>query len=187
MTEAQIQNAIKSAIGSREVMVPNCGTVYYWEADLLAVVPRSLYVEEYEIKTSRADFLRDFPRQGAKWVRKNALEIAHRTRAPQQRNRSYKAPNRFYYVVKAGEVDVSEIPDYAGFYEVDSVATLEGEVLTCRRVRRAPVLHRDQVSAKDLCSMTRGVSLRFWDLRQKLESANARAELLQTRLEEVAA
>lgn len=62
------------------------------------------YVTEYEIKVSRADFIRD---RG-----KLRYQIYSGTRKGRR-------PNRFYYVTSPGIIRENDLPEWAGWYEWD--------------------------------------------------------------------
>ena len=71
------------------------------EADML-MIRRNGYVEEFEIKISRGDFLAD----------RKKLSKHQRLQAP----RGWVTPNKFSYVVPKDMVKVEEVPEYAGLF-----------------------------------------------------------------------
>ena len=92
--------------GSVEFSVQN---IFYFnsgkiESDILAV-SKSLYLTEYEVKISRADFLVD--KKKAKW-RFYSMNYN-------------KAPKHFYCIAPVGVIDISEIPSYSGLIEFEKI------------------------------------------------------------------
>ena len=91
----------------------------YTESDAVAATMAGQAIE-YELKVSRADFVRD---------------------RLKRRNRIYSGelpglrPNRFYYVTPSGIIGEDDLPAWAGWLELCG-----GKLV---RRRRAPKLHRD--------------------------------------------
>ena len=71
------------------------------EADML-MIRRSGYVEEFEVKITRGDFLAD----------RKKLMKHQRLQAPN----GWVTPNKFSYVVPKAMVKVEEVPEYAGLF-----------------------------------------------------------------------
>ena len=93
------------------------------EADML-MVRRSGYVEEFEIKISRSDFLAD-----RKKMRKH-----QRLQEPN----GWVTPNKFSYVVPEDMIKIEEVPDYAGlFYWCPKWGTIS-------MVKSPKFLHKDK-------------------------------------------
>ena len=91
----------------------------YTESDVV-VATMAGQVIEYEIKVSRADYVRD------RFKLRNKIYSGEK---PGDR------PNRFYYATLAGIITEADLPPWAGWYEfVDGKLTLR---------RKAPKLHRD--------------------------------------------
>lgn len=91
----------------------------YTESDVV-VATMAGQVIEYEIKVSRADYVRD------RFKLRNKIYSGEQ---PGDR------PNRFYYATLAGIITEADLPAWAGWYEfVDGKLTLR---------RKAPKLHRD--------------------------------------------
>lgn len=70
------------------------------ESDIIAVT-KTGYLVEYEVKTSRADFLAD--RRKTKWA---FYKFNYN-----------KAPKYFYYILPKGVAKPEELPDFAGLIE----------------------------------------------------------------------
>lgn len=97
----------------------------YCDADFVAVTS-SGQVYEFEIKVSRADFLRDFKK------RRHAIYTDER---PGQK------PNRFWYVAPPGVVD-ENLPEWAGLIEVTEDGLVEK--------KKAPLLWRGTVPLRSI-------------------------------------
>lgn len=66
--------------------------------------------------------------------------------------------NYFWYVIKKGEVELSEIPDFAGVVFVDEL----GEM---RRIRSLKKLHKGKVTSDEKYHFIRKLAFRYWDYR----------------------
>lgn len=157
MTEASLQEKLAPALlqpGDLAV-IPNCAALFS-EADLLRVT-KNRHAFEYEIKTSRADFRADFKKQHRKML---AQDI--------QKGISDKLarywPNRLIYVAPAGVIPHEEVPKWAGLIEV----TLEAGSLTLHRVKNGSRIHDFDMTDRALDYVLRGLSIRYWQARQKL-------------------
>lgn len=82
------------------VVVPNANYITIGEGDLFSVT-RAMLLHEYEIKLSRSDYNRDFRNKQHKHQRMS-LRI------------STRIPNYFWFVIHGFDVDLSDVPEYAG-------------------------------------------------------------------------
>lgn len=171
---------------SYDILVPNCYTQHDNEADLFAIRKSGL-CDEFEIKISRADFFNDAkkkinyrsaryficvdgkvqPGPDKEWYDKHG-HLTHnqlnKLVAPWQKLK-YDAlqdgdmtANYFWYVIKKGEVEVNEIPDFAGVIFVDN----DGDFQQVRQPRR---LHSKKISDEDKFKCIRKLAYRYWDYR----------------------
>lgn len=146
-------------------MVPNCYTTHDNEADLFCVRKSGL-CDEFEIKTSRSDFLADKRKRVCNhelefkdfdW-KVRGLEFAPNTKYKFQAMLDGDMPtNYFWYVVKKGICEASEIPSFAGFIEVSEKGTL-------RIVKSPDKIHGKKLSSEKQLSFAKKNSYRFWDL-----------------------
>lgn len=131
--------------------------VFEWESDFF-ITKQNGYCYEFEIKISRSDFKKDAEKiqkhetlqTGIKTYQTNRWERNPDTGTldPVPITKSYtrKRPNKFYYVVPSGMVQVNEIPKYAGLMYVDEY----GRITT---VKEAPFLHKEKLELyKELCT-----------------------------------
>lgn len=124
MNERGIQKRLYWNIGHGRAYAMVNVHVFCNESDFLTVTKNG-YVDEYEIKISRSDFLRDFGK---------SRHISYKD--PSQYPES-RFPNRFWFVVPDGLMSIDETPDYAGLiYCHDNGATPV--------VKPAPMLHRNK-------------------------------------------
>lgn len=86
-----------------EIAIPNITEIYRWEADVLSVT-KSLLVHEFEIKISKADYLRDIKKIYKHYCLSTEVLAAH------------MSPNYFWYVSFGFEID--NLPRYAGWLSV---------------------------------------------------------------------
>lgn len=95
----------KKIFDRSEFTVPNVfffGEKNKTESDIVEVT-KTGYLVEYEVKTSRSDFLAD--RRKSKW---SFYKFNY-----------HKAPKYFYYILPKGTAKVEELPDFAGLVEYE--------------------------------------------------------------------
>lgn len=171
---------------SYDILIPNCFTQHDNEADLFAIRKSGL-CDEFEIKISRADFFNDAKkivnyRESELWVREGGKvkKTNDRVWCEEHEHLSYEkrkklvAPwqklkydaladgdmsaNYFWYILKKGIVELSEIPEWAGVFFIDD----NGDLI---RGRSPAKLHRNKLSFEERYNLSRKVSYRFWDYR----------------------
>jgi hypothetical protein len=109
----------------------------WWEADI-SEVTKAGYLREYEIKTSRSDFLRDGKKKQWRSGRtKHQLLAEHDVRGPVQ----------FWFVAPEGLLKLNEIPAWAGLIEIIKAAN--GNLMEVERIT-APRLHGERASNKTM-------------------------------------
>lgn len=123
MTAKQIEQALgKDRITSGDKIVCcNVNFVLKGQQDLLAVTSTGLVVE-YEIKVTRSDFFRDKVKGKDQYFK--MVDIV-----------PDRIPNKFYYVVPIGLVEVDEVPDWAGLIYIT-------ENLVPYSKKAAPLIHK---------------------------------------------
>jgi hypothetical protein len=107
---------------------------YDWESDFFCV-SGSGYSYEFEVKISKSDFKHDFLKEKHKWL---------------SGGDGWKfIPNRFYYVVPDGIIDITDIPSYAGLILIGDKATGGSRG---RIIKTAPLIHKRKFDyRKTLC------------------------------------
>lgn len=131
---------------TKPIQITNYSGLGY-EADVLMVTNAGM-TYEYEIKTSRADFKKDFSK-----VSKHKLYGNGKKTLPKYAKYPGK-PNHFYYVCVENLIKPSEIPTYAGLIYI----TPEGFV---HYIKKAPKLHGHKVTDKMIWSMCRTLTNRI--------------------------
>lgn len=149
---------------------------WWWESDLL-LFRKSGIIEEIEIKTSRADFFKDFGKK-RKHLRLQSKEG--------------NIPNKFTYLVPEGLVKPEEVPEYAGLVYVGM------NDLSAVTVKLAPILSQKQkinyeklttnfyTNWRNETSKTRNLKLKIEELENQLKyepSTKHITNLLPTRVE----
>ena len=114
-----------------------------WEIDLLRVT-RSNLIVEYEIKVSKKDFFADFKKKSKH----------------EKLLKGVDCPNRFFYVVPEGLIDLEKIPSYAGLIEI----TPKEKIII---VKKAPLLHRSKVDSFLINKILERTYWRYFDLKRK--------------------
>ena len=126
MNSKDIQDVLMIDNYSKPLQITNYSGIGF-EADVLMITKAKL-VYEYEIKTSKADFKKDFTK-----ISKHKIYSDKNPHLVKQRNYP-KKPNYFYYVCVEGLIKVSEIPSYAGLIYI----TKKG---LSKEIKKAPKLH----------------------------------------------
>ena len=161
ITEQDIQAALydyRSFIAAFPTMVPNI-YLWNWESDLL-YLSRDLYVTEYEIKTSRADFCAD----------------KRKTRKHWRLSTDNAGPAYFYYVCPEDVISSDELPEYAGLIYISerkhfSVYSNPISKYKARRVIKAKRRKAEPLSAKRCRELlVKGVT-RYWSLLRKVQQS----------------
>src|ERR1044072_2998159 len=156
LSEFAIQNTLHQfRMDLNDILcVPNC-RCFGWEADFLSI-NKKLFLSEYEIKISRADFKAEVKKR-----------FKHRVLGYKNSKRKIR-PNYFYYVTLEGLVKESEIPVYAGLvYVVETLfAPPRIEI-----VKRAPLLCKETIDQKLVLKLAKAMSYRYWRTRTEIEDA----------------
>lgn len=153
-----------------EFMLPNVYIQHDSECDLFCIRPSGL-CDEFEIKTSRSDFLAD----AAKFVshreltKEESKSFNWDTRASHP---SYKLKsealvagnlhiNYFWYVVSEGVAELSDIPEYAGFITISP----RGRVTVIKKPSR---LHGKKLTLDQRYKLARKAMYRYWTVQNTL-------------------
>lgn len=102
------------------------------ECDVISV-SKSDYIYEYEIKTSRADFKKDFIKE------KHTHMINESSTKVVRGKKLYLLPNYFTFVVPFGLVSEEEVPEYAGLMYMNDDSSF---VI----VKKPKLLHKEKAS-----------------------------------------
>lgn len=170
-TESDVQRAICQH-RQEPIFVPNCTTIFGWESDLVSVTRAGL-CHDFEIKTRRSDFLREFGtsykagRYGSKRWRRMVLL------GETQQYGDYARPNYFWVAVTDDVCSPEEIPSYAGL-----ISFAEEQITT---LVQAPRLHTSKLEMTHYRALATGLTARLWARHQGhadvlLELANKEAE-----------
>ena len=72
-------------------------------------------------------------------------------------------PNYFYFVVKEGEIDIDEVPEYAGLYTFRITTNSDGRYdIYFQCVKIAPLLHNGRSSVKDEKNILQSLYFKYW-------------------------
>lgn len=157
-SESSIQMGLKSEfLFSSYGCFSNVKDTFYAEADFLRVLRGSMRTEVFEIKVSKADFRADFNKRYWHTIL-------------QRRHPDTSIPNRFYYVAPKGLLDLSDIPEYAGFYTIEHRPAKHNPNRTsfdC--VKRAPLLHKTPMTPKKYEALCHKLMWRYWSMREQIE------------------
>ena len=155
LTESDIQDALyRHFSGKRHPMtIPNCGAdCVVGEADLISIT-RAHLVHDVEIKTSLADYRREFE---TKEDKHEILDAGGVKDYPY--GGTYYYSNYFWFAAPDGLLDDEDLPDYAGLLTVSDRRVVTVAV-------DAPRLHTEKLSDTDRRYIERGLTLRYWQER----------------------
>ena len=154
LNETTIQYRMYAELIGRghKAVMPNVSWSWlYWEADLISVT-KADYWHEYEIKSTKSDFLRDFEKPKHRQFR-------HAMRYPA------RVPNYFWYVAPIKAIPLC-IPDYAGLIVVaESVANPQvWPGIGVEYVKKPALLHRSKLITEGYEAMLRSVMFKYWEM-----------------------
>lgn len=109
LSENKIQNILRSNYNGHKYQLFN-SFIYDWECDYFGM-STSGYSYEIEIKLSITDFKADFKKIDKHKLLRDANIIV---KLDKHLHFKRKMPNKFYYCVPKGLIDIKDIPDYAG-------------------------------------------------------------------------
>lgn len=158
-----------------ELMIPNVFIQDDSEADLFCV-RRSGLCDEFEVKTSRSDFLAD----KKKIVKFRELELSERGIIKWDNKASWPnskkkiqaledgdmCVNYFWYAVSENICTVDELPLFAGLILIKKDGRL-------KVVRHPKKLHKEKISFEDRYRIARKSNYRLWRSAKKLKIAES--------------
>jgi hypothetical protein len=148
MNESDAQKIIYRDFAKQKrhvLAVPNCKALYpRGESDLISVTEAGL-VHEFEIKTSKSDFERDFRDKSFK----------HEVLEEQAPTEGKCTPNYFWFAMPRNVCKEVEVPEYAGKMCVSSSG--------CEVRKDASRRHSDHITDRARKYLERGVTVRYWD------------------------
>ena len=159
LTERDVQKILVQTKFDRlkNLVVPNCCRFTYGEADLIVVRP-SGWVDEVEVKVSKADFRRDFKTKNVK----------HGIMAGEYQREcgyEYMTIRRFWFAMPhALAVELlEEVPDYAGLVGVSGTAAVTSS-RSALTLTKAPVLpNAKKATREEIYQVVKNLSARYWD------------------------
>jgi hypothetical protein len=132
--------------------VPNCKALYpRGESDLISVTEAGL-VHEFEIKTSKSDYLREFR---DKEYKHEVLEQSGREIWDKEEFESKDIPNYFWFATDRELCERIEVPEYAGLLCVGSSGV--------KTVKKAPRRHSEHITDRARKYLERGMTVRYWE------------------------
>lgn len=120
-----------------------------WESDLI-FKDRNDMLYEFEIKTSKSDFLADFKKPKHKMMKSASMDVA----------------NYFYFVCPDGIVNVSDVPEYAGLYLYRSI----GDNIDIFVAKAAPLLHDKGFGFKASMRLYSSIYFKYWRMRSGMST-----------------
>lgn len=166
-TEKRVQDVLTDKFcldKKHELVVPNITTIgEFWEADLMSMT-KSLFLHEFEIKTTRSDWLKEYRiitegrDDGCKLRRAVSLHKQFNSNVDQR-----TCPNYFWVCAPSGVVHDDELPSYAGMIEIYNFRKKD----RIKVIKSAPRLHTGKCSDKMIASMYRSLNFKFWNMRKK--------------------
>lgn len=181
VTESTIQAILLTYAMERknhQFAVPNVTMIYPWEADMVSVTS-SWLVHEYEIKISRSDFLADKNKKMKHQDLQQRFSTGAEFRKPETtRQRTLfemglttgfkiRVPNYFWYVTYGFDIEITELPPYAGWMTVEwKKGTGWDKQWGFRRSiqRKAPRIHTDKMAEATRLKLGRWLSFKLKNL-----------------------
>ena len=144
-----------------EIAIPNCFTQHDNEADLF-FIRKSGFCDEIEIKVSRSDFLADKtkrvhyrPCENDEWDWEGKFEFAPYTKPKYEALVGGFMTNYFWFAIKEGIADISEIPTFAGLIIVKP----DGKIKVAKQPDR---LHRNKLDFQQRYKFSKLLHYRYW-------------------------
>lgn len=148
MVEKDIQKILfkKLVVGRNmyNIAIPNIYLYMNQESDFIGIT-RYGYAHEYEIKTSKQDYLADFNK-------KKHNHLRSYFNSPSEGN----IPKKFYFVIHGFHLMVGELPPYAGLITITESGIM-------KIIRRAPDLPSKKIDERTLIKMCTSLSYRLWE------------------------
>jgi hypothetical protein len=117
------------------------------------------YIYEYELKVSRSDFLKESKnfnenKDRQKFMKHKFMQQIYEVKKFKTRSRkTYKIPNKYYFVCPKDLIKLEEILPYQGLIYIDDENNFEV-------IREAKFLHKDKVDNKTVFRMLKTLSER---------------------------
>lgn len=149
-SEKSVQKMLWAYMNKKyEMMIPNCFTQFDNEADVLAF-RKSGFVDEFEIKLSKADFKND--------AKKIVFLSESKTFGPKYESLcDGNMSNYFWYVFPNDiKIELEDVPSWAGVIHI----TQHG----LRQVRGPKRLHGVKTTLEYKYSQVRKLGYRFWNI-----------------------
>lgn len=171
MNTSKIQKLLLNHLSNRQdfnILTTNYSWALHFEADVFQV-KKNGFIVEYEIKSSRGDFLKDFKKSkkifnGHNYdvVKKHDWLVTDGLMSKSSCNK-FK-PNEFYFVCPSGLISAQEIPKSYGLIHVME----SGQVCIMKRPKK---LHkRKELSNLDIINIARNFTLKQCSLINKTKS-----------------
>lgn len=179
MTEYTIQNALykRALIHQHSGNTPNVH-LFNWECDFVSIT-KAGFIHEYEIKLTFPDFKADFKKKEKHQI----LENGYRELSEHESNMIFyhgdkynipnltndnkvsgKRPNYFWYICPENLIDENDIPKYAGLIYIFEYKS-NSEILYTKLIKKAPRLHKEHVTEKQLLHLLDSMYYKYWNLR----------------------
>ena len=172
MTEGDIQNILSRHLIDKghSFVIPNVVSMFYSEADLVSVT-NSRYLHEYEIKVDYHDFKREIEAvngDSQSWAKNSKHKhIKARLNGKSQSNYYKVGPAKYWLVVPVGVVDVDEIPEHWGLYEIDEDYEYPDDPVV--KSSKPKFIHKDKIDHGIARSLGTNLTKRYWS---ELEANN---------------
>ncbi len=152
INEFTIQNALYAYLTKKahQYITPNI-YIGHLESDMISVT-KAGFIHEYEIKLNLQDFKADFKKS----------KHAH------MRNSHRQFRNYFWFVAPAGLIDIKDIPEYAGYIEVEIGA--KSKEIICYEKKRPKRLHNRKINEYQKAEIAGKLEIRYWRMRKKIQN-----------------
>ena len=165
---------------AHQFVIPNAKALYPWEADLVSAT-KSWMVHEMEIKLSLADFRADFKKKGKHGDL--AHRFAHKNKPMEPKHKVQKVlfeagwitlipkcPNYFWYATHGFELNVWDLPCYAGWLRIFWHERWQRYLV--RVEQQAPRIHTDKMRQGDIEKVNRWLAYKLKNMYRNYYSVN---------------
>jgi hypothetical protein len=144
MTEWDIQNAIFRDYHTAHFLIcPNYSPAGWHECDVFSVT-KAGYMNEYEIKLTKADFKKDAGKMEREKFTWSGPVTNRSTKHQRLAIGDPQGPARFFFVLPVGIVDDVDVPEFAGI--IRASAHPKSGRIHLEKTREAKRLHEQKVS-----------------------------------------
>jgi len=157
MSEISVQKLLyRFYFRKHNLLCPNI-FLYNWESDFISVT-KSGFVNEFEIKSSKQDFLNE----QLKIDKFNILNESTKIESNLQR------PNMFWYVCLDNLLEIKDIPKYAGL-----ISFQKDRYWNLNILQKPKKLHKEKITENQKIKILTSIYYKYWFLKGREKNENS--------------